>query len=468
MPKPILITPVILSGGAGTRLWPSSRDELPKQFLPLVRGKSTFESTLERVADRNLFHPSMVLTGQDFRFLVADVFARTQQTGRIVLEPMRRNSAPAIAVAAELARRQDPEALLLVLAADHLVTQIDKFVETVLAGVPAAQNGSIVTFGITPDKPATGYGYIALGEIIDADVRAVAAFKEKPSLAAAAELVAQGCLWNSGNFLLRSDVLLQELENFEPAIAAAAREVADTLQIQVNGDVTFETINREAFARSPAKSIDYAVMERTTRAAVIPARFSWSDLGSWESLWEASDKDAQGNAAHGSVSLSNVSNSYVLSDDLHTVVVGLDNVAVISTHDAVLVAPRQVSAELKPLVAALGEHDVTKRLAHRHRVALRRWGKEDELMQGDDLGLRVLNIKPGHDVEQSAHRYVGTHVIVVRGTAKVTIGERQLSLGKNECTFIGAGLQISIANGGTDELQLVEIQVGPEEGKSVN
>jgi mannose-1-phosphate guanylyltransferase / mannose-6-phosphate isomerase len=455
-----LITPVILSGGAGTRLWPSSRDQLPKQFLPLVHGKSTFEGTLERVENRDLFNPAMVLTGTDFRFLVADVFARMKRPGRIVLEPMRRDSGPAIAVAAELIQRLHPNSLVLVLAADHLVTEIDLFVETVLAGVPAARNGAIVTFGIKPDKPATGYGYIEPGAAIDADVRKVAAFKEKPSLEKAATLIAQGCLWNSGNFLFRADVLLQELKHFEPAIAAAARHVADSMTVQTSDDVTFEKIDREAFARSPSKSIDFAVMERTTRAAMIPARFAWSDLGSWESLWEAADKDENGNAIQGSVTLSNVTNSFVLSDDLHTAVVGLDNIAVIATHDAVLVAPRQVSAELKPLVAALSEEDATKRLTNRHRMAIRRWGQEDDVLLSDGLNLRVINIKPGHHADQEPYKNIATHLIVVHGKAELQIGERHTTLEQHGSALVEAGLSVHIKNNQRTNLQIVEVCVG--------
>lgn len=353
MSNPTRIVPVILSGGAGTRLWPASRETYPKQFLPLLGAKSTFEETLGRVSDRAIFTDPVIVTGEDFRFLVADQLTRAGMTGRIVLEPMRRDSGPAIAVAAELIRASDPNAVMLVLAADHLVTDAAAFAATARAGLDAAEAGAIVTFGITPGHAATGYGYIRPGANMDGRVRMVGAFVEKPDVETAQRFLSEGYLWNSGNFLFRADVFLGELRNFEPEIAAAAEAVAQKVVVDRAGAITFERLDREAFAASPAKSVDYAVMERTDRAAVIEADYSWSDLGSWNALWDMSSKDAAGNAVRGNVSLADTRNSYVASEDIHTAVVGLDDIAVITTKDAVLVARRDVGNELKLLVSTL-------------------------------------------------------------------------------------------------------------------
>ena len=350
------ITPVILSGGAGTRLWPLSLQSRPKQFLPLLNGRSTFEDTLERIADTSVFAPPIVVTGQQFNFQVADELQRAGMAGHIVLEPMRRDSAAAIAVAAALsAEMNGPSSLLLVLAADHLVKDKQAFVATALAGAEAARQGCLVTFGIKPDKPATGYGYIAPGKPVDAEVRQVARFVEKPNAASAAELISQGCLWNSGNFLFRADILLEELLQFEPGIHKASTASAKTARVEKLGSMTSYSLAEAEFGANPSKSIDFAVMEKTERAAVIAADYDWSDLGSWDALWEVSAKDDAGNVVHGPVTLTGTSTSFISSSGTRTAVVGLSNIAVIVTDDIVLVGPRHMAAELKPLAAKFEE-----------------------------------------------------------------------------------------------------------------
>jgi mannose-1-phosphate guanylyltransferase / mannose-6-phosphate isomerase len=454
------IVPVILSGGAGTRLWPSSREAYPKQFLPLLGDRSTFEDTLARIADRSVFTDPVVVTGEDFRFLVADQLARAGVAGRIVLEPMRRDSGPAIAVAAELIRARDPDAVMLVLAADHLVTDMAAFAATAKAGLDAASAGALVTFGIKPTHAATGYGYIRPGDMMDGRVQMVAAFVEKPDEERAAEFVRSGYLWNSGNFLFRADVFLSELKRFEPGIADAAAKAAAAVSVDQTGGISFERIERDLFAASPAKSVDYAVMERTDRAAVVAADYAWSDLGSWNALWEMSAKDADGNAVRGAVSLSGTRNSYVASEDIHTAVVGLEDVAVITTKDAVLVARRGVANELKELVANLRADSGTRRLADEHTKVLRPWGSYEGVDRGQRFQVKRIVVKPGARLSLQKHFHRAEHWIVVTGTATVEVDGASKIVRENESVYIPLGAWHRLSNEGKIDLELIEVQSG--------
>jgi mannose-1-phosphate guanylyltransferase/mannose-6-phosphate isomerase len=454
------IVPVILSGGAGTRLWPASREAFPKQFLPLIGTRSTFEETLMRVADPAVFEPPVVVTGERFRFLVADQFERAGMTGRIVLEPARRDSAPAIAVAAALALTDNPGAILLVLAADHLVGDAAAFVRTAVAGLAAAALGHIVTFGIVPDRPATGYGYIRPGDALDGPVRHVAAFVEKPSADRARDLIAQGCLWNSGNFLFRADVLLAELETFEPAIASAARRAAAMVVTDPQAGFSFERIGRDAFEASPAKSIDFAVMERTRRAAVIPAAYAWSDLGSFEALWEVAERDESDNATRGPVTLAGTSASFVTSDGPHVAVIGLDAVAVVATPDAVLVAPRGIAAELKPVVSRLADAAATRRLTDEPVRTIRPWGLQETLRSGERSLVRRIVVRPGGSVSRQLHRLRAEHWVVVSGIATIDIGDETRIVRENESLFVPRGTLHRLANAGGADLEIIEVQTG--------
>ncbi|MGQ3353762.1 MAG: mannose-1-phosphate guanylyltransferase/mannose-6-phosphate isomerase [Phreatobacter sp.] len=455
------IVPVILSGGAGTRLWPASREAYPKQFLPLLGERSTFEQTLTRVGDETIFGDPMIVTGEDFRFLVADQLTRAGKAGRIILEPMRRDSGPAIAVAAELLKRSDPDAVMLVLAADHLVTDARAFAATAQAGLAAAEAGALVTFGVRPTHAATGYGYIRPGDVMDGSVRMVAAFIEKPDQEKAETLVKQGYLWNSGNFLFKADVFLDELARFEPEIAKAAKLVADGMAVDQTGNMTFERMDRAAFAASPAKSVDYAVMERTDRAAVLQADYAWSDLGSWDALWDASAKDGDGNAVRGSVSLVDTRNCYVASDDVHTAVVGLDDVVVVTTKDAVLVAPRSVAGELKSLVGALRAGDTERRrLAEEHRRVLRPWGSYESVDRGDRFQVKRIVVNPGARLSLQKHFHRAEHWIVVKGTATVEVDETTRIVRENENVYIPLGAWHRLANEGKIPLELIEVQSG--------
>jgi mannose-1-phosphate guanylyltransferase / mannose-6-phosphate isomerase len=367
---PAQIVPVIMCGGAGTRLWPVSRESMPKQFVPLVGQESTFQQVLARISDRDLFARPIIITSADFRFVVAEQLRERNVEADIVLEPMRRDSGPAVAVAAVLAMERDREALALVLAADHVIRKPQEFHAVCRRAAAAAAEGRIVTFGIEPSHAATNYGYIRPGEQINgASVRAVDAFVEKPDAATAAGYVADRYLWNSGNFLFHAATMLGEIERFEPDMAAAAKAAVKAL----TRDLDFLRLAAEPFANAPKKSIDYAVMERTRLAAVVPADLGWSDIGSWSTVWEVLDRDAAGNATDGPVVMQDSRNSLVRSDDaLLTTVVGLDDVIVISTADAVLVAARSKAEQVKALVEELKRQN--QRAAVEHRRIVRPWG----------------------------------------------------------------------------------------------
>src|SRR5262249_47172788 len=333
-----LIIPVILAGGTGTRLWPLSRDSMPKQFLPLVGERSTFQQALARVTDKELFAAPIVMTSDAFRF-----FARRQAQDigldpTVGLEPMRRDSAAAIAAAATIARKRDSSAIVLTLAADHVISDLDLFRAACLAGRNAAAQGRIVTFGIRPTEPKTGYGYIRPSAPLGPEgVHAVAAFVEKPDEATAQRYVADGYLWNSGNFLFRADVLLDELARYAPEVAHAA----ETAVAKATTDLGFVRLDADAFARAPHTSIDYAVMERTDRAAVVEGRFRWSDIGNWAAILDIAERDVAGNATHGPAVALGANDCLIHADEVLTAVVGAKDMMVVASRDAVLVGPRE-------------------------------------------------------------------------------------------------------------------------------
>jgi mannose-1-phosphate guanylyltransferase / mannose-6-phosphate isomerase len=450
------IIPVIMCGGAGTRLWPVSRESMPKQFVPLVGKDSTFQQVLERIADPELFGRPIVITNTDFRFVVAEQLRESDVEADIVLEPMRRDSGPAVAVSAVLAAARDRDALVLVLAADHVIRKPDEFRAACQRAAAAAAEGRIVTFGIEPTHPATSYGYIRPGEKLNgASARTVEAFVEKPDAATAAHYVAQKYLWNSGNFLFHAATMLAEIERFEPAMAEAAKAAVDGL----TRDLDFLRLAGEPFARAPKKSIDYAVMQRTKLAAVVPADLGWSDIGSWSSVWDVLDHDAAGNATDGPVVMLDSRNSLVHSEEsVLTTVIGLDDVIVVSTADAVLVSARTKAEQVKELVEQLKAHN--HRAAVEHRRIYRPWGYYQDVDIAPRYRVKRIVVKPGTKLSLQKHFHRSEHWVVVKGTAEITLGNDVRSVHENESVYIPIGSIHRLANPGKIPLELIEVQVG--------
>jgi len=451
-----LLIPVIMCGGAGTRLWPVSRESMPKQFVPLVGEHSTFQQVLDRIGDATLFERPIVITNSDFRFIVAEQMRECAIEGDIVLEPIRRDSAMAVGVAAALAAARDPASIVIVLAADHVMRDPDAFARACREALVAAADGRIVTFGTPPAFPATNYGYIRPGAKLDGgSAFAVDAFVEKPDAATARRYIADRYLWNSGNFVFRADVMLSELARFEPDIAEAAK-------VAVGGmtkDLDFLRLPAEAFAQAPKKSIDYAVMERTERAAVVPLNCGWSDVGSWSAVWDVLGHDADGNSTTGPAVFVDSRNSLVHADEaILTAVVGLDNVVVITTPDAVLVTSRDKAEQVKGLVEQLKAQN--REQVVQHLRVYRPWGYYQAIDNGSRYQVKRIVVKPNAMLSLQKHSHRSEHWVVVRGTAEVTMGSEILTVHENESTYIPIGSVHRLANPGKIPLELIEVQVG--------
>jgi mannose-1-phosphate guanylyltransferase/mannose-6-phosphate isomerase len=451
-----LLIPVIMCGGAGTRLWPVSRESMPKQFVPLVEERSTFQQVLGRIRDETIFDRPIVITNSDFRFIVAEQMRECGIEGDIVLEPIRRDSAMAVAVAAVLAGARDPASIVIVLAADHVVRDQDAFAQACREAVAAAADGRIVTFGINPTFPATNYGYIRPGARLDGGTAfAVDSFVEKPDAATAGRYIADRYLWNSGNFLFRADVMLAEIARFEPDIANAAKAAVGGM----TKDLDFLRLPAEAFAQVPKKSIDYAVMERTGHAAVLPVDCGWSDVGSWSAVWDLMGHNADGNAAAGSVVFLDSRNSLAHSDGaILTAVVGVDNLVVVATPDAVLVTSRDKAEQVKDLVELLKAQN--REQAVTHVRVYRPWGYYQGVDAGSRYQVKRIVVKPNAMLSLQKHFHRSEHWVVVRGVAEVTIGSDIRTIVENESIYIPIGSVHRLANPGTMPLELIEVQVG--------
>jgi mannose-1-phosphate guanylyltransferase/mannose-6-phosphate isomerase len=445
-----------MCGGSGTRLWPVSRESMPKQFTRVVGDKSTFRQLLERISVPDLFDRPIVVTSAGFRFVVAEQLRESGVEADIVLEPEGRDSAPAVAVASAIASQRDAQSILLMLAADHIIRRPDRFIQACRSALPSARAGQIVTFGIKPTGPATSYGYIRPGPTVDGHAALrVDAFVEKPDAQTAAKYVADNYLWNSGNFMFRGDVMLAEIERFEPAIVEAARAAVAGL----TRDLDFLRLDEGAFARAPKKSIDYAVMERTELATVVPADLGWTDLGSWDAVWDVLSKDAAGNATEGPVVTMDSRNVLARSEDsILTTVVGVDDVVVVSTVDAVLVAARSKAEKVKDLVQALKSQNRPE--ATEHRRIYRPWGYYQSIDAGPRYQVKRIVVNSGGKLSLQKHFHRAEHWVVVRGTAEVTIDGKVSVIHENQSIYVPIGSTHRLANPGKIPLELIEVQSG--------
>ena len=452
-----MFTPVILCGGAGTRLWPLSRELLPKQLLALTGEHSMLQETLLRLHGLETAAPVAVCS-EAHRFLVAEQLrALGVAAAATILEPFGRNTAPAIALAAHAALRgaqagADP--VLLVLPADHLIRGVAAFQQALRTALPAAQAGQLVTFGVVADRPETGYGYIQRGAASGTAFR-IARFVEKPDGARAREFLAAGdYYWNSGMFMFGARRYLAELERFAAPMARCCAQAFARASV----DQDFIRIAAASFEACPADSIDYAVMEKTADALVVPLAAGWSDVGSWAALHEASPADAHGNVAHGDVISEDTRGSYLHSESRLVAAVGLKDHVVVETKDAVLVAPKDKVQDVKKLVARLKE---LKRTEHAlHREVFRPWGSYDSLENGPRFQVKRLKIKPGAILSLQLHHKRAEHWVVVAGTARVTLGDKVFLLQENESTYIPIGTKHRIENPGTTLLEVIEVQSG--------
>jgi mannose-1-phosphate guanylyltransferase/mannose-6-phosphate isomerase len=448
------IIPLIMCGGAGTRLWPASRDGRPKQFLRLFGKTSTFQDTLRRVSDPALFGKPVVITNAAYRFMVLEQLAEIGCDADILLEPARRDSGPAIAAGAAFARSRDAGAIVLALAADHVVRDTAAFVEACRRGLDGARAGRIVTFGVTPERPATDYGYIRPGEALGADLRRVASFVEKPDAATAARYVAEGYLWNSGNFMFGAEMLLGEYA----AADAASTETITAAVARAGRDLGFHLLDKDAFERAKAISIDYAVMEKTAHAAIVTVDCGWSDVGSWRAVWELSEKDADGNAARGRAVFEGARNCNVSTDRALVALEGVEDLVVVATEDAILVSRQQDSGALKRLVGTLRK--VAPEVTDDHLKVHRPWGSYQSLDIGERHQVKRIVVKAGGRLSLQKHHHRSEHWIVVRGTALVTVDEIQKIVHENESIYIPIGAVHRMENPGKIPLELIEVQTG--------
>jgi len=448
------IIPLIMCGGAGTRLWPASREVRPKQFLPLFGARSTFQDTLMRVSDAALFERPVIITNAAYRFMVIEQLAEIGIEADILLEPMRRDSGPAIAAGAAFALARDADAVVLALAADHVVRDAEAFVAACREGLVAAESGRIVTFGVRPERPATEYGYISPGEQVTGSVRNVARFVEKPDQATAQQYIEAGYFWNSGNFMFRASVLLDEYRAVDPAsVQAVTGSVA-----KAGRDLGFVTLDPESFGAAKPISIDYAVMEKTALAAVVPVSCGWSDVGSWHAVWELSDKDAEGNAARGSAVFEDSRNCNVATDRALVALEGVDDLVVVATQDAILVSRQKDANGLKRLVTRLKA--VAPQVTEAHIKVHRPWGSYQSVDNGDRHQVKRIIVKPGSRLSLQKHHHRSEHWIVVRGTALVTINELVKTVHENESIYIPMGAVHRLENPGKILLELIEVQTG--------
>jgi len=452
------IIPVILSGGSGTRLWPLSRALYPKQLQPLASDRSMLQETALRVRADDLFEGPLIVASNEHRFIIAEQLRQVGVAPKgIMLEPAARNTAPAAAAAALSLSDDDPAALVLLMPSDHVVQDVDAFRRAVATAAVAAARGALVTFGIAPRTPETGYGYICRGQELEQcpGCYRVAEFVEKPALARAEQYVASGgWFWNGGIFLFSATAFLDELERLHPTMLAACRQA---LELGRN-DLDFFRLDGDAFATASSQSIDYAVMEHTTAAAVVPVEMGWSDIGSWSALWETGDRDKQGNVLVGDVTVRDVRNSYLRTDGQLVAAIGLDDVVIIANSDTVLAVAKDRAQDVGKLAEELRTAGRSEPLVH--PLVYRPWGSFEGVDAADGFQVKRLVVNPGARISLQKHRHRAEHWVVVGGIARVTCGDKTFMLGANESTYIPAGTLHRLENPGTEPLRIIEVQTG--------
>jgi len=453
------VVPVILAGGQGTRLWPLSRSARPKQFLPLTGKTSLFQETLKRVSDPSRYAAPIVITNADYRFVVAE---QAQEIGvplaGILLEPVARNTTAAIAAGAVFAERQSgADTVIHVLASDAAIVADDAYWASVDVAAAAASKGSLVTFGISPTGPETGYGYIEVGAERGDGTRDVARFVEKPDLDRAVAMLRQGGFyWNSGMFMLGAGSFLDECRALSPESFEAAQGAVENAR----ADLDFVRLDEASFATAPNISVDYAIFEKSRKVAVVPVSFSWSDLGSWDAVWKVSPQDAQHNAVVGDATLSNTTNSLVHSEKAHVAIEGLDDVAVIATEDAVFVGRLSESQKVGAMVKALKARPETQAITEIHKTAYRPWGGYSSILNGARFQVKKLFVKPGAKLSLQKHHHRAEHWVVVSGSAEVTIDGKVTMVNENESIYLPLGCVHRLANPGKILLEVIEVQTG--------
>ncbi len=464
----MLLQPVILSGGSGTRLWPLSREKHPKQLLSLFNDETMLQATASRVRS---FHGEMavsdkliVVCNEEYRFITAE---QLQTVGfdncTLLLEPVGRNTAPAVCLAALSATEKGEDSVLLIMPADHNISDTRKFHQAVAAGLPQAMKGAMVTFGIVPNHPNTGYGYIEIGnKLTDSDAVELRSFVEKPSASLAQTYLDSGnYVWNSGIFMMRASVWLKAIQHFNPEMYAACKSSIDNANI----DIDFVRIHKDHFSACPSDSIDYAVMEKLAgapqlniSACVVPFDAGWSDVGAWDAVWEVSDKDSEGNSLRGDVIVEDSRNCLLLSDSRLVACLGLDDVIVVETPDAVLVTNKANTSNIKRVITRLKDQNYAQ--TDNHRKVYRPWGHYDSVDRGEHFQVKRIVVKPGGSLSMQMHQHRAEHWIVVTGTARVTRGDEVMTLKANESTYIPIGAKHRLENPGTVDLEVIEVQSG--------
>lgn len=453
-----MIIPVILAGGSGTRLWPLSRKHYPKQLLKLFGDKTMLQQTLLRLQGVPNLAPPIVVCNEEHRFMVAEQLHEIgQQKSSIILEPIARNTAPALALAAIHAQALYDNPILLVLSADHMIREVAVFQSALADAIEAAGLGYLATFGVQPTRPETGYGYIKTASVSDADIFSpVTQFVEKPDLVTAERYLAEGCYyWNSGMFVFQTQVFLQELQSQSPEVVIAAEQA----KIWAVQDLDFIRVDKESFAQAPNISIDYALMEKSKNVVCVPLDAGWSDVGDWKSFWDLSDKDSSGNSLIGDSIDIGSTNTLVFSQDKLVATLGVNNLMIINTPDAVLVADKSQAQQVKSIIAQIEKQNRSEHL--QHREIYRPWGCYDAIDAGDRYQVNRIRVKPGGSLSLQIHHHRAEHWIVVKGTALVQKGEETILLSENESTYIPVGTKHRLSNPGKIPLEIVEVQSGP-------